>query len=52
MLEDPHEVGFTAFTPTLEVTHGSNQTILEILGARLIKNKLFDSEPQKTDYTI
>ena len=49
MPEDPLTGEFMAIASTLEPTQGSNQTVLDILGARLITNKLFDNEPPATN---
>ena len=37
-----------ALTAILETHHGSNQTIIDVLGARLITNQLFAIGPEET----
>ena len=44
--------GFTAISPILENKQGYKQSVLEILGARLVKNELLDSEPQGEDLRV
>ena len=44
--------GFTAVSPIQENKQGSKQSVLEILGARLVKNELLDSEPQEEDLRV
>ena len=46
-LEEPLAMGLTAFAAAQEMTHGPNQTVLEILGARLAQDEL-----QETRYDM
>ena len=39
--------GFTTISPIQEKNQGSKQSILEILGARLVTNELLDNEPEE-----
>ena len=51
-LEEPLGIVRTATAAIQDMTHGSNQRILEILGARLGGDELSDDELQEASYNV